>query len=316
MNKLKLLVIVGPTAVGKSKLAVQIAKKINGEIVSADSMQVYKKMNIATAKLSMADQMGIAHHLVDCVNLNSNFSVVDYVKMARRSLKEIVAKNKRPILVGGTGLYVDSLLNEFEFDERENCEKIRANLMEEFEKHGAVYMFEKLKKIDFNYANKLHPNNFRRVIRALEVFYSTGRTMSDKVKLNKEKTNSFECLKIGLNFLDRQKLYSKINNRIDFMLEQGLLKEANEIFTLSDGNCKCTAMQAIGYKEFVDFFLGKENLDDAVLKLKKNTRHLAKRQLTWFKRDKEINWFFVDEIKEIQLFNKIMNFVNSFFNLV
>ena len=311
-SKTKIIAIVGPTATGKSELALKLAQKINGEIISADSMQIYKKMNIATAKLSETEQCGIKHHLIDCVDLNDRFSVFDYIKLAKMALNEIVNKNKKPILVGGTGLYIDSFLNEINFDV-ENCNsEIRTKLLDELKTFGSNYLFEKLKKIDFEYAKKIHPNNHRRLVRALEIYYSTGKTLIKNEQNSKPKFQKLNYIKIGLNFLNRQTLYSKIDSRVDFMMRKGLLAEAELILNLCENCLNSTAKQAIGYKEFVPYFSGVSSLDDCVAKLKQNTRNLAKRQLTWFKKDEKSNWFFLDDKSDI--FKDILNLVQTFFN--
>ncbi len=311
MSFTKILAIVGPTATGKSRLAVDLAKKINGEIISADSMQVYRKLNIATAKLSAKQQQGVAHHLIDCVDLNCSFSVASYVKMARAALKNIVLKGKKPILIGGTGLYVDSFLNGINFGNENKNENIRLRLIDELEQNGSVYLFNKLKELDSEYAKKVHPNNTRRVIRALEACLSCGASFSEIQKLSRPGLKELISLKIGLNFSSRQKLYQKIEKRVNDMMEQGLLEEARFVFEFE--KLSLTVRQAIGYKEFEPFFLGQETISQAVLNLKKHTRKLAKRQISWFKRDDSVNWFFVDEFDEKTIFEKVLKLVVEFF---
>lgn len=313
LNKTKIVAIVGPTATGKSNLAINLAKKINGEIISADSMQIYKQMNIATAKPSKLEQCEIEHHLIDCANLNDCFSVVDYVKLAKTALNEVVQKNKKPIVVGGTGLYIDSFLNEISFDVKNCNDEIKTKLLNELKTFGSNYLLEKLKKIDFERAKKIHPNNHRRIVRALEIYYSTGKTATENEKNSKPKFKKLNCLKIGLNFSNRQALYNQINNRVDSMMEKGLLNEAKLIFNNYGKFNNSTAMQAIGYKEFEPYFLGVANLEDCIAKLKQNTRKFAKRQLTWFKRDEKINWFFLDESSNLKIFENILNLVQNFF---
>lgn len=310
-NQTKILAIVGPTATGKSDLSIKIAKQIDGEIVSADSMQVYKHMNIATAKLSENERCNIKHYLIDCVDLNSSFSVVDYVKFAKIALNEIVSKNKKPILVGGTGLYVDSFLKEINFNDGCN-EQIRFKLISDLNTFGSEYLLQKLEKIDFEYAKKLHPNNHRRIIRALEIYYSTGITASENERKSKPKIKKLKYLKIGLNFLNRQALYDRINDRVDSMMKKGLLNEAKLIFNYCE-NVNSTAKQAIGYKEFKPYFEGTSSLKDCVDLLKQNTRRFAKRQLTWFKRDEGIKWFYLDEMGREEIFQQVLNLVQKFF---
>lgn len=311
MSFTKILAIVGPTATGKSKLAVDLAKKIGGEIISADSMQVYRKLNIATAKFSAQQQQGIVHHLIDCVDLNCSFSVASYVKMARSALKNIVLLGKKPILVGGTGLYVDSFLNGINFSDENKNESIRARLVNDLERNGSVYLFNKLKELDSEYAKKVHPNNTRRVIRALEACLSYGASFSEIQKLSRSEFKELISLKIGLNFFDRQKLYAKIEERVNDMMEQGLLEEAKFVYEFK--NSSLTVKQAIGYKEFEPFFLGQETISQVILNLKQHTRKLAKRQISWFKRDDSINWFFVDKLDEKTIFEKVLKLVERFF---
>lgn len=312
LNQTKILAIVGPTATGKSELALKLAKQIDGEIISADSMQVYRNLNIATAKPSKFELNEIEHHLINCADLNDDFSVVDFVKLASLALNEIVKKNKKPILVGGTGLYIDSFLNEISFNDFNQNNKIKLKILADLKNFGSAYLLEKLKKIDFEYAKKLHENNHRRIVRALEIYYSTGTTISEMEQKSKNKAKKLKYLKIGLNFLNRQILYEKINNRVDLMMEKGLLNEA--MFVLK--NCKnpnSTALQAIGYKEFKPYFSGTATLNECVLMLKKNTRRFAKRQLTWFRKSEYINWFSLDENSYEVNFQKILSLTENFF---
>lgn len=313
-DKIKILAIVGPTATGKSEMAVKLAKKINGEIISADSMQIYKQMNIATAKLTKLEQKRIKHHLISCIDLKKSFSVVDFIKFAKIALKKINSKNKKPILVGGTGFYIDSFLNEINFDDEVLNDEIKLKLVSDLNRFGSNFLFEKLKQIDFEYAKKVHPNNGRRVIRALEKYYSTGIKLSESEKNSKNNFKKLNYFKIGLNFSDRQILYEKINDRVDYMMKKGLLNEAKLIFK-SCKNLDSTAMQAIGYKEFKPYFLGVSSLHSCIDCLKKNTRKFAKRQLTWFRRDKNIHWFFIDEYGNVDdMFKKILILAQNFFN--
>lgn len=310
-NKIKICAIVGPTASGKSSLAVWLAKQINAEIVSADSMQIYKGMNIGTAKPSAEEQKLVPHHMIDFLNQDELFSVADYVKMAKNVIRDIVSRGKNPILVGGTGLYVDSLLNDIQFQEQNENFNIREKLIEKLDKFGSKYMLEKLKEIDIEYAITLHPNNVKRIIRGLEIYYATGIKMSENLRLSKSKPSCFDACMIGLTFENRENLYKQINARVDNMMDGGLLKEAENIINSSvDSN---TSMQAIGYKEFIGYFNGTEELDDCVVKLKQNTRKYAKRQLTWFRRNKYINWIYCDKLSNIEIKNRAMEIVENHF---
>lgn len=310
-NKIKICAIVGPTASGKSSLAIWLAKHINAEIVSADSMQIYKGMNIGTAKPSVEERKLVSHHMIDFLNQDELFSVADYVKMAKSVIENIVDRGKKPILVGGTGLYVDSLLNDIKFQDQDENFVVRKKLFEELDKFGSEYVLEKLKKIDFEYAKTLHPNNIKRIIRGLEIYYSTGIKMSDNLKLSKSKTSCFDACMIGLTFENRENLYKRINDRVDNMMDCGLLKEAENI--INSRAISNTSMQAIGYKEFIGYFNGIEDLDECVLKLKQNTRKYAKRQLTWFRRNRNINWIYCDKLSDVEVKNIIIRIVENHF---
>ncbi len=306
-NKKKICVILGPTATGKSRLAVYIAKKINGEIVSADSMQIYKDMNIATAKVTEKEKENVAHHMMDFLDVEEEFSVAEYVKKARKVIDEIIKKNKNPILVGGTGLYIDSLLNGFSFNENTVDENLRENLNKEYELKGKEFIFQKLREINPSLAEKLHKNNVKRVIRAIELsLLSNAKESNNEIKQEK-----FNVLKIGLNFKDRENLYAAINLRVEKMFKDGLIDEAEKL--LKNKNISKTAMQAIGYKELEQFLNKKITLKEAVEKLKQSTRKFAKRQITWFKRDSEIKWFYWDCEDEIKIKEETLKLVTDFF---
>lgn len=306
-NEKKVCVILGPTATGKSDLSIWLANKIKGEIVSADSMQIYKEMDIATAKVSKEIRKKVPHHMLDFLEIDKNFSVAEYVEMSKKIIDEILKKNKKPILVGGTGLYIDSLLNGAQFNKNSTDENLKQQLKEELNTKGKEYMFFKLKELDPNYAEKVHMNNTKRILRAIEKNNLTKKT----IKENNNFKQTFNSLKIGLNFKNRENLYEKINMRIDKMLEKGLLKEAKQILFKK---CSKTAKQAIGYKELEPYFLKQTSLEEAILKLKQNSRKYAKRQITWFKKDKEINWFFLDEEEKSSIKEKILELLKNFYN--
>lgn len=307
MKKQPLIVVVGPTASGKTDLAVFLAKRFNGEIVSADSMQIYKGMSVATAKPTVEEMQGIKHYLIDFLQPEEDFSVADYVKLARESISEISAKGKIPIIVGGTGLYIHSLIDNVKFDDTCSNTKIRDELYKIAKEKGNHYLWEELEKIDPETAQKVHENNLSRVVRAIEVFRETGVPISQhKINSRLEET-PFESVIIGLTFSDRKKLYERIEKRVDIMAENGMIEEARKIYD----SCKlATAHQAIGYKELIPYLEGKDSLENCLDKIKLETRHYAKRQLTWFRRDDRINWFEIDKFVNYQEFqNKIENFV-------
>ncbi len=284
--KPKVIVIVGPTASGKSTCAIELARQINGEIVSADSMQIYKEMDIGTAKVTKEEMSGIKHYMINVARPDEIFNVVMYKEMAEKAIEEILSKGKVPIVVGGTGLYINTLVNGIEFSQTAEDEKCRKELEKRVEKEGKEKLYEELESIDPDAAKIIDKNNVRRVIRALEIYKVTGKT---KTELDREsiKETKFDFLLYGIQ-IDRQELYDRINKRIDIMLEQGLVEEVKELsskYTLSK-----TALQGLGYKEVLEFINGSCTYTEMVEKLKMETRRYAKRQLTWFKRDKRIEW--------------------------
>ncbi|MDD6236964.1 MAG: tRNA (adenosine(37)-N6)-dimethylallyltransferase MiaA [Clostridiales bacterium] len=290
-KKIPLVVVVGPTASGKTALAVSLAKRFHGEVISADSMQIYKQMNIATAKPTVEEMDGIPHHLIDCLDLSQKFSVADYTALAHQKAKEINARGHLPILAGGTGLYIDSVVNNISFSEIRTDEELRKELTRLAEEKGADYLLEELNRFDPESAKRLHPNNLSRIIRAIEVYRLTGVTMTEHQRRSRLTPSGYDAVMIGLDFQDRQKLYDRINLRVDRMFADGLLEEAREI--LSNKNLG-TARQAIGYKELQHYFDGQESLEEAIQKIKQETRRYAKRQLTWFRRNPNIHWIYVD----------------------
>lgn len=291
MKKPSLLVIVGPTASGKTALAVECAKRFNGEIISADSMQIYKGMSIATAKPDREETQGIPYHLIDFVDVGSQYSVAQFVDDAERCCRDILSRGNLPILAGGTGLYVDSFVNNIKFSEANGDESLRKKLADELRSEGAERMLERLSKIDPEYAAKLHPNNEKRIIRAFEIYTLTGKTPTEAIAESKNEPMRYNCCFVGINYKNREALYDRINRRVDLMLENGLLEEAKRYFDLPK---KSTASQAIGYKELKPYFDGEISLEQAVENLKIGTRHYAKRQLTWFRRNENIKWFYPD----------------------
>lgn len=291
MQKIKVIAVVGPTASGKTALAVAIAKKYNGEIVSADSMQIYKGMNIASAKPTDEEKQGIVHHLIDCKNLDERYSVGQFVNEAKYIIFDIASRNKLPVICGGTGLYVDSLINNIKFIEAEYDENIRVKLNERLSEEGVESLFNELKTIDSKYADSLLITDAKRILRALELYYSSGVKMSEQIEKSTMNGSPFEALYIGIKYNDRQLLYDRINLRVERMIENGLIKEAKEFFSSEKTE---TANQAIGIKELKEYLDGNENLEDAVEKIKMRTRQYAKRQLTWFNKNKNIQWLYPD----------------------
>lgn len=294
-SKPKVIAVVGPTASGKTALSVEIAKEFGGEVISADSMQIYKGMDIATAKPTADEMQGIKHHLVDFLPTDKVFSVAAFVDLAHKAIEEISSKGKLPVIAGGTGLYVDNLLSGTTFTEGETDFKLREELQQRLENEGLDILLEELKAVDLESFERLKTErNPKRVIRALEIYKTTGITMSEQNRQSIPENTPYDAIKVGLDFKDRQTLYDRINLRVDLMLEAGLLKETEDFFNSKISN---TAVQAIGYKELEPYFKGEAQLSECIEALKRATRRYAKRQLTWFRRDKSTNWFFVDEYK-------------------
>ncbi|MBR3908354.1 MAG: tRNA (adenosine(37)-N6)-dimethylallyltransferase MiaA, partial [Clostridia bacterium] len=278
-------------ASGKTKASIEIAKLFGGEIISADSMQIYKGIHVASAAPDEDEMQGIPHHLIEFLELNEEFSVADYVKLAREKIKEINSRGKLPVIVGGTGLYISSLLYNIEFTDHDVDQDLRSELEAKFDAVGGEEMLRKLSSFDSDSANRLHPNNRRRIIRAFEVYLQTGKTITEQNILSKQNKSEIEPLIIGINFTDRQKLYDRINLRVDLMINNGLLDEAKLTYNMRNNK---GAFQAIGHKELYDYFDGNLNLEQAVENLKMQTRRYAKRQLTWFKRVENVRWFYPD----------------------
>lgn len=308
-KKIPLIVIVGPTASGKTALSINLAKKYNAEIISADSMQVYKGMDIATAKPTEHEMDGVVHHLIDFADINHRFSVAEYLMLAKKTIKEIYSRGKNIVIVGGTGLYINSLIDNIEFEE-EKENNLRQELMLEAERMGGNYMLDKLRSLDPDYAEKLFPNDVGRIIRGIEINLLFGHSMGEHKKLSKANNSPYNSLIIGIAYRDREKLYDRINKRVDVMLEIGLLREAEEFFHKL--RKQDTAVQAIGYKELFPYLNGAISLDEAIENLKKATRNYAKRQITWFKKDKRINWLYADEQTGEQLVSNAQKLCDEF----
>ncbi|MBE6773499.1 MAG: tRNA (adenosine(37)-N6)-dimethylallyltransferase MiaA [Ruminococcaceae bacterium] len=290
MNKPLVAVVVGPTASGKTSLAIELAKLFDGEIVSADSMQIYKGMDIATAKPTKKEQEGIPHHLISIIGSDELFSVNEFKKSAIEAIDSILLKNKLPIVAGGTGFYIDTLVNNTEFLDYEK-NGVRSELEKKAAEEGIASLYDELSEIDPDTARKLHLNDEKRIIRALEVYKSTGMTISDQCRLSHLNESDYRFCIIGINARDRQILYDRINLRVDLMLEAGLVEEAKQFFS---SDVSATAKQAIGYKELKPWLDGLCSFEEAVEKLKMESRRYAKRQLTWFRKRDNINWIYID----------------------
>ncbi len=291
MQKIPLIAVVGPTASGKTGLGIELALSFDGEVVSADSMQIYKGISIASAAPSNEEKRGVKHHLIEFLEREDTFSVADYVNLADKAIAEIYSRGKQPILVGGTGLYVNSIVDGIEFLKEDTDYSLRSSLEAEMDEIGAEEMLKRLAQIDKGTADKLHPNNKRRIIRAFEVYKTTGKTMSEQNALSLQNGSKYDTVLIGITYKDRELLYNRINNRVDVMLQNGLLKEAETTLTLGS---KEGAMQAIGHKELHKYLRGEVSLEKAVETLKTETRRYAKRQLTWFNKREDINWIYAD----------------------
>lgn len=299
MEKIKTVVIVGPTASGKTALGVEIAKAFDGEVVSADSMQIYKGMDIATAKPTDEEMQGIPHYLVDFLERDRAFSVADYVELAGERIRDIDRRKKLPVIVGGTGLYISSLLDNIQFPDIKSDPDIRRSIEEEMQAKENEAVFERLKEIDPETASELHPNNKVRVIRAIEVFEITGRRLSELKAKSRLEPSPYDPILLGLNFSDRQILYERINRRVDIMVEKGLVSEAKEVF--ERGKMR-TSANAIGFKELIPYFENRADLDGCIEKIKQETRRYAKRQLTWFRKNAKIQWIMLDEFDNSENF--------------
>ena len=293
MEKIPIIAVVGPTASGKTALAVALAQHYDAEVLSFDSMQLYRGMDIATAKPTTEEMQGIPHHMIDCVDPEEIYSVAKYKDAANQIIDDIISRGKRVVMVGGTGLYLDTLIENISFQESEVDMTVRDELAAELATTSPEHMWQKLQEVDPASAASLHPNNTGRVLRALEIYYSTGKTMSYQVENSHSAPSRFAPVYIGLNARDRGYLYDRIDRRVDEMLERGLLDEVSAYVASDVG---ATAKQAIGLKELAPYVMGEESLDACVARLKQGTRNYAKRQLTWFRRNEAIHWFYIDEM--------------------
>lgn len=289
------LAIAGPTASGKTWLGVELAKTYGGEVVSADSMQIYKGMDIASAKPTAEEMQGIPHHLISVLDRDVSFSAADYVKLANKAIEDILSRGKLPIIVGGTGLYIDSLLNNVQFAEIKSDSAYREKLYEISRSEGNERLYAELCEADPSAAESIHMNNTVRLVRALEVIHVTGRKFSELKEESVSVESPYDSLILGLNAADRALLYERIDMRVDEMVKAGLVEEAHELW---QENAMRTAANAIGYKELIPYFEGNALMSECIDKIKQGTRHYAKRQLTWFRKNERINWIIIDDFSK------------------
>jgi len=308
--KKNLVILLGPTGIGKTDLSLKLAKALNGEIISCDSMQIYKYMDIGSAKVSTDDQLEIKHHMVDIVYPEEEFTVADFKRKAEAIINDLNNKGKLPIVTGGTGLYINSLVYNLNFTRVGADYELRAELEDLAEKNGAKVVHNILTNVDPESAKKLHPNDLKRVIRAIEIYKLSGTTMSQYNKNFRTEVTDYNLSMIGLT-MDRQNLYERINLRVDKMIEAGLIDEVK--FLLDKGYTKdLVSMQGIGYKEFIDYLDDKMTLEETIDIVKKKSRNYAKRQLTWFRRDNRIKWFNKDEyLREEDILKDIITEIKS-----
>lgn len=306
-SKQKVVVIMGPTAVGKTKLSIDLAKAFNGEIISGDSMQVYKGMDIGTAKIKTEEMQGVPHHLIDIIEPTESFNVAQFQELVTNCIDDITARGKLPIIAGGTGLYIEAVLQQYSYAESVKDEQYRLELERLAEENGVQYVHNMLAEIDQESAERIHPNNVRRVIRALEIYQCTGKKMSEQL----EKQNDdyvYDAALIGLA-MERERLYDRINRRVDVMVEEGLQEEVRSLY--DNGIRDCQSIQAIGYKELYDYFDEKVTYEQAIENLKQNSRRYAKRQLTWFRNKMNLHWFEMDQKNEEKNFLEICSYIEE-----
>ena len=295
----KIIAVAGPTASGKSALALELCKRLDGELISLDSMQIYRGLDSGTAKPTKAEQAEVCHHMIDICEPTENFSAAEFAERAHKVIADVQSRGKKAVLCGGTGLYLDTVLGRLDFGEIESDEKLRGELIAFAEKNGADALHERLREIDPQAAEKIHPNNVRRVARAIEIYELTGKT---KTEHDREAISDspYESLIIGLDYDDREVLYNRINRRVDAMIEAGLEGEVRSLVSRGLLSAESTAGQAIGYKEMLGYIAGDCSLGDAVEKIKLGTRRYAKRQLTWLRRNPGINWLYPDRLGDFR----------------
>lgn len=304
--KEKLVAVVGPTAVGKTKVSVALAKAIDGEIINGDSMQVYQGMDIGTAKITKEETEGVPHHLFDFKLPAESYSASEFQERARPLVTEINERGRVPIVVGGTGMYIKALTHHFNFTGTDSDPDFRDRMEKYVEENGAELLYDRLKAVDPESAANIHPHNIRRVIRALEVYHTTGTPASERREKTKE--TPYELATVGLT-MEREILYNRINERVDHMLEEGLMEEVRDLY--ERGVHDCGSIQAIGYKEIYSYLRGDVSKEEAIRQLKKNSRRYAKKQYTWFRRQMEVRWFDVTEGVTGKNFSAILRFVQE-----
>lgn len=309
MEKIPVAAVVGPTASGKTAFAVELALRLHGEIISADSMQVYRHMDIATAKPTIEERKGVPHHLMDFLEPSEEFSVARFCELAKPLIAEIRDRGKLPIIAGGTGLYVDSLLGNVNFTETEADPALRAELQREFDNEGIDAMLDLIRVFDPESADRLAVGrNPKRILRCIEVYRTTGMTQTEINAAQTAKGSPYRAIKIGLTAADREYLYERINRRVDLMLEDGLLDEARAYY---DADYGVTSAAAIGYKELLPYLRGESSLDECVENLKRSTRRYAKRQLTWFRREPSIHWFEIDRMSFEEILGSALTLIKG-----
>lgn len=286
-TKPKVIVICGPTASGKTRLSVELAKKCNGEIISADSMQIYKEMNIGTAKVTPEEMQGIKHYMIDIVSPTERYSVAEFKVQAEKAIEEILKKGKTPIIAGGTGLYVNSLIYNIQYNDIKIDEEYRKYLEERVEKEGLQSLYEEAKKIDFEAMKSISKNDQKRILRVLEMYHQTGKTKTELEKESRKEEVKYDYKVYAINW-EREELYKRINKRVDIMIEQGLIEEVENL--IKKYNKFPTAMQGLGYKEVVEYLDKKITKEEMIEKIKMETRRYAKRQITWFKKIENVKW--------------------------
>ena len=309
MKKTKILAVVGPTASGKSALAMALAERLSGEIISCDSMQIYRRMDIGTAKPTAADRATVRHHMIDIVEPTETFTCADYVAEASRAVEECASRGKLPIVCGGTGLYLDALLRGGDFAEGGADEDLRRELAEFAAQEGNEALHAELRRIDPESADAIHPNNVKRVIRAIEIYRTTGVTKTELDRRSQEGGERYDATVIGLRYLDREVLWGRMDRRVDMMLEEGLLEETKRLLSEGIFAVNQTAAQAIGYKELLGYLRGEEDLNTAVKTLKTATRRYGKRQMTWFSAKPYVSWIDADG----KTFEEIVNIAEKRF---
>jgi len=304
MEKKLLVAIVGPTAVGKTEIAIEVAIRLGAEIISADSMQIYRYMDIGTAKPTQEERKGIVHHMIDIVEPDEDFSAADFQVRASAHIEDILCRNKIPLLTGGTGFYINSVCYNYAFSDAPKDDAFRKQLQEQAKRYGNQYLYEKLQELDPAAAKKIHPNNLRRIIRALEVCIKTGKPFSYYEERTKKQESQYNLLMYGLT-MPRDELYQRINQRVIKMINAGFVEEVQRLLNMGYSP-KLNSMQGLGYRQIIDYLYGKTTLDEAIYLISRDTRHYAKRQYTWFLRDKNIVWLDVSKEGKEKIISNIV----------